>query len=71
MDWLATALAVTAGVTACVYRRWWKDATRQLEISRRATRTLSRRLGAYRVRAAADLDATPDATPDDQGGATP
>ena len=73
LRWLWEALSVTAGVTlgllALMYRRWYRDAVEQLAHSRNATRILSRRLGAYRIRAAAALVDELDA-PDRPGGAT-
>lgn len=82
LGWLWQSLTVIAGVTlgllALMYRRWWRDAVEQLQRSRQTTRILSRRLSAYRIRAAARLDeqlvdelhGQADA-PDSPGGATP
>lgn len=74
MDWI-TPLAVIAGITASVlaimYRRWWKDALAQLDVSRRATRRLQRRVAALTVaQAAGPLFGVLD-SPDGPGGARP
>lgn len=78
VDWAIT-LAVIAGVTggigwvrAWTYRRWWLDAVEQRDHARQTTRVLSRRLSAYRIRAAAQLaQLDPADSPDGPGGATP